>query len=153
MRQASTPIITEPAKDWTPVLQNKDDVNQIALTYHPSQTNSKNSRSNKRSSKGKSSSKRQQRSSLSDHTQTSLYVASADDAGMVRFFETPPSGHPGSAAIQVLAHDPEGLAVVPTCAFRTGGGIYHRKGKKNTLELVSGGTDCKLHLWDLSRPK
>jgi hypothetical protein len=46
------------------------------------------------------------------------------------------------------------VAVVPTCAFRPTTATTTKAGGGGCcLDLVSGGTDCKIHLWDLSRPK
>ena len=69
----------------------------------------------------------------------SLYLAAADDSGTVRFMDT------AVESSQILHHDSNGVAVVPSCAFRPGA--------TRGLELASGGTDCKVHLWDIFKPK
>jgi hypothetical protein len=159
LRRAASPIVTTPVKDWTPTLQHQDEVNQIALTHHFART-SQQQTLNKKYKGGNKNKSKQQRQQLQQQNQQSepvLYMATADDAGMVRFVNTTTSNNNNndndnnnsdSAAAQVLAHDPEGVAVVCACAFRPGASR-----KKNFLELASGGTDCKLHLWDLLKPK
>jgi WD40 repeat protein len=82
----------------------------------------------------------------------SMYLAAADDAGKVRFMDTntialDESSLPSLPTSQILHHDPNGVAVVPTCAFRPGS--YSSR----SLELASGGTDCKIHLWDILKPR
>jgi hypothetical protein len=146
LRQAATPIVTTPTKDWTSILQHQDEVNQIALNYHFARTQqqSNNNNKNKKSKGNKNKSKKQQ--PQQQESKPVLYMATADDAGMVRFVNTSTTTTDDAAG--VLAHDPEGMAVVPTCAFRPGACR-----KKNFLEVASGGTDCKLHLWDLLKPK
>ena len=41
---------------------------------------------------------------------------------------------------QILQHDPDGIAVVSSCAFRP---------STMSAQLISGGMDCKVHLWNL----
>jgi len=136
LRMATGPILSSPIRDLSMILQNQDEVNQIAVTY-----------------------------SSSSSSDVCHYIATADDAGTVRVMEST------STQSQILHHDPNGVAVVPCCAFRPFGGDinYHhqqqqqhmvnrsnakkKKQKKSTLELVSGGTDCKIHLWDVFKPK
>jgi hypothetical protein len=51
------------------------------------------------------------------------------------------------------------VAVVPTCAFRprssSSSSSHPNKASSSSssLELATGGTDCKIHLWDPFRPK
>ena len=119
LRNATGPIVSTPTRDLSPILQNQDEVNQIDATFFHYQPPHR---------KGKGNGGENQ-----------LYLATADDAGTIRFMEAT------SSKSQVLHHDPNGVAVVPTCAFRPG--------TKKSMELASGGTDCKIHLWDLSKPK
>ena len=119
LRNATGPIVSTPTRDLSPILQNQDEVNQIDATYFHFQSN--------RKGKGSSGGENQ------------LYLAAADDAGTIRFMEA------SSTKSQLLHHDPNGVAVVPTCVFRPG--------TRKSMELASGGTDCKIHLWDLSKPK
>jgi hypothetical protein len=88
-----------------------------------------------------------------------MYLAAADDAGKVRFMDTNTIAFDESSlsslssssvplpTSQILHHDPNGVAVVPTCAFRPAS--YSSR----SLELASGGTDCKIHLWDILKPR
>lgn len=130
LRQATTPILRQPTRDLSPILQNQDEVNQLSLANFSKPHQPKGKR------KGKSTSKNNANANAS--TPPSLYIAAADDAGTVRFMESK------SSESEILHHDPNGVALVGTCAFRPAS-----KG----LELASGGTDCKIHLWDLLRPK
>jgi len=68
-----------------------------------------------------------------------VYLAACDDAGTVRLLKN-------STSSNILHHDSNGVAVVPACCFRPN---FNHTG----LELASGGTDCKIHLWDAFRPK
>jgi WD40 repeat protein len=99
-----------------------------------------------------------------------LYLAACDDAGTVRCmvvgddnskinldnstnsYQTMTAAETtANATTTILHHDSNSVAVVPACAFRPNLG---RSDKRNgVLELASGGTDCKIHLWDISRPK
>ena len=159
LRMAQGPILSTPTRDLSLVLQNQEEVNQIAVMYY--QTNHHNhhhhgkSKQPSKHGKGKTSSastsssgKKASSSSSSSHR---LYLAAADDAGTVRFMEST------SNQSQIIHHDPNGIAIVPSCAFRPGGGSSSssspKKHHRNTLELVSGGTDCKIHLWDVFKPK
>lgn len=123
LRQAKTPILQQPSRDLSPILQNQDEVNQITLSYFRKQV------------KGR----RKGKSNVKSTLQPTLYLAAADDAGTVRFMETQSNNQS-----EILHHDCNGVAVVPTCVFRP---------RSKYLELASGGTDCKIHLWDLLRPK
>ena len=111
-------------------MQHQDEVNQIALTYHQPQPQRKHKNNKKKSNKPLP-------------PPPTLYLAAADDAGTVRFAhglteETLPTQS------HTIHHDPNGVAVVTSCCFRP-----NVKG----LELASGGTDCRIHLWDLTKPR
>jgi WD40 repeat protein len=138
LRMATGPIVSSPTRDLSQTLQNQDEVNQITATYFSKPTvktkRKKGGGGNKKSSSGESS---------SSSSPPELYLAAADDAGTIRFMEASQS-----AQSQILHHDPNGVAVVPACTFRPTIGTSNRG-----LELASGGTDCKIHLWDLLKPK
>lgn len=140
LRKATGPIIQEYTSNLTGILQNQDEVNQLALAWYSKPS----SQSNKGKRKGKSGSgggkKREQ-----TWSPPSLYIAAADDAGTVRFMETK------TDKSQILHHDTNGVAVVPTCTFRPSPSSSFSS--KRGLELASGGTDCRIHLWDLLKPK
>ena len=158
------PILSTPIRDLSLVLQNQEEVNQIAAMYYHNHNNhhgkskqpSKHGKGKTSSASTSSSGKKASSSSSSSHR---LYLAAADDAGTVRFMEST------SNQSQIIHHDPNGIAIVPSCAFRPGGGSSlsssssavssssPKKHHRNTLELVSGGTDCKIHLWDVFKPK
>jgi WD40 repeat protein len=127
LRKATAPILREPTKDLSPCLQNQDEVNQITLAYFQQKTNKRKGHKN-------ASSKNDNPSPFS------LYLAAADDTGTVRFMDT---SSPNSS--NILHHDPKGVAVIPTCVFRPG--------QRGQLELASGGTDCKIQLWDALKQK
>lgn len=124
LRKATAPILRQPTTDLSSILQNQDEINQIGLSYFQQPKGSNKRRGGK--------------TKADNRAQSALYLAAADDAGTVRVMDT------GSSSSQILHHDPSGVVLVPSCAFRPGG-----KG----LELVSGGTDCKIHLWDVSKPR
>eukprot|EP00980_Cylindrotheca_fusiformis_P017907 scaffold5682_cov140-Cylindrotheca_fusiformis.AAC.18 len=137
LRKVTSPIINQPTHDLSPILQNQDEVNQLALAYHSPKTPSSSSSS----SKGKRKNTNNKRTvSLGP---PKLYIAASDDAGTLRFMDSASTN-----SSQVLRHDPN--AVVPTCAFRPS---HQRGGGGGTLELASGGTDCKVILWDVFKPK
>jgi hypothetical protein len=155
------------------VLQNQDEVNQICLTYYhgsinkilytAGNNNNHNNKKKKQSKKGKGGTKNQQQtsnhstSSTTTTTSPVLYLAACDDAGTVRFMtpniDTTTDGPSSATKSTILHHDPNGVAVVPTCAFRPTTTTTTKAGGGGCLDLVSGGTDCRIHLWDLSRPK
>ena len=127
LRQASSPIINQPTRNLTPILQNQDEVNQVALCYHtskPSAPKGNKKKGNKKNSKQRIG-------------ETKLYLAASDDAGTIRFMDSAATN-----CSHVLKHDEN--AVVPAVAFRP---------KSNQLELASGGTDCQVMLWDAFKPK
>lgn len=126
LRMAQGPILSTPTRDLSTILQNQDEVNQLAMAYFQKPNNKKNKKGKTVKTPG-------------GESLLELYLAAADDAGTIRFMEWQ------STQSQILHHDPNGVAVVPTCAFRPG--------SSKSLELASGGTDCKIHLWDLMKPK
>lgn len=138
LRHAESPIIvSEPTQNWSGILQNQDEVNQIGLAYYRKTTTD----SKKKNKKKGGTKKRQQHQPSSDEA-GSLYIAACDDAGKVRWAES------STNASTILHHDSNSVAVVPSCAFRP---IDNNNSK--TLELASGGSDCKIHLWDIFRSK
>ena len=146
LRNASIPIIRNPTTNYSSILQNQDEVNQIQVSYaqQPQQTQKGN---NKRKSGGKSSNSKSKNNKIPSQSplQQSLYLAAADDAGTVRVMNTSTLTGSSTPSSEILHHDPNGVAVVPACAFRP----RCTKG----LELASGGTDCKIHLWDILKPR
>ncbi|KAG7343332.1 WD40 repeat-containing protein [Nitzschia inconspicua] len=147
LRHTKAPIVREATRNIGTVLQHQDEVNQISLAYgcihHPQQQQQQSKKHSKKSRKG---------SKLTNNTATigdsSLYLAACDDAGTVRFMDIK-----GTTTSSILYHDPNGVAVVPTCAFRPRSQSKDNMRIAAGLEVVSGGSDCKIHLWDLSRPK
>lgn len=136
LRMATGPIISAPTRDLSETLQNQDEVNQITATYFSKKMSTKPKRkgNNKGGGGGGGGS--------SSPSRPELFLAAADDAGTIRFMEYQ------SSQSHILHHDPNGVAVVPACSFRPTTGT-NNKG----VELASGGTDCKIHLWDLLKPK
>lgn len=105
-------------------------------------------------------------SSSSSCNKGSLYLAACDDAGKVRWTEAlsnhlsgdddgcrSSSNSDRSNTNTILHHDEHGVAIVTACAFRPNNGNHNGNKYKQHLELVSGGTDCKIKLWDAHRPK
>ena len=109
-----------------------------------------------------------------DNSGGSLYLAACDDAGKVRWTEASSfddqsnyknnsdtataasSSYGNDSSSTILHHDNHGIAVVPACAFRPNNNTNHKRGGGGGglgLELASAGTDCKIHLWDVFRPK
>jgi WD40 repeat protein len=180
LRNATSPILSEPTNNWGRILQNQDEVNQIGLAYYNNNNNSKNNnniarnknKKNQKKKKGGGGNKKQQHQQHSNHQRTdndgddnedgndgiciegsSLYLAACDDAGKIRYTETTSSSssssnysnnNDSSTSSTILHHDEHGVAVVTACAFRP---------NSKQLELISGGTDCKIQLWDILRPK
>ena len=194
LRNATSPILSEPTNNWDRILQNQDEVNQIGLAYYNNNNNNsrknnnnnnnniarnKNKKNQKKKKKGGGGgNKKQQHQQHSNHQRTdndgddnddgnvgsciegsSLYLAACDDAGKIRYTETTTSSSSASSSdysnnhdsstttttsSTILHHDEHGVAVVTTCAFRP---------NSKQLELISGGTDCKIQLWDILRPK
>lgn len=164
LRYAKSPIVSMPTRDWSPILQNQDEINQLAITYYTpkqqtSNNNSKSKSNNKKNHKTKTSSSSNSSSKTKAMSSSpQLYLAAADDAGTVRFVDTIHNSHNSSSDItfqsHILHHDPNGVAVVPTCAFRPmNNNNNNNNNHRSYLELASGGTDCKIHLWDLHKPK
>jgi len=171
LRNADAPIIfAEPTNDWGRVLQNQDEVNQIGLAYYSKNNNNNNTKKKKNQKKkggggggggngnGNGNKKRQQSSKNSnmttivgdeDNSGGSLYLAACDDAGKVRWTEASSfdQSNNNNNSSTILHHDIHGVAVVPACAFRP------NNNNGVGLELASGGTDCKIQLWDIVRPK
>lgn len=133
LRQVSSPIIQEPTRNLTPILQNQDEVNQVALAYHTS-------RPSQPKGKKKGNKKNNNKRTLGE---AKLYIAASDDAGTIRFMDSTSTN-----SSQVLHHDAN--AVVPACSFRPTGASNNNKGN---LELATGGTDCQIFLWDAFKPK
>ena len=85
-------------------------------------------------------------SQISFATRGSTSMAVADDGGKV--FVTNPLSPPLPKKKKkrrrwVLQHDEDCLAMVTSCVFRPRGGDV----------LASGGTDCMVRLWDVSKPR
>ena len=165
LRHVESPIVfSEPTRDWGKVLQNQDEVNQIGLAYYSKPSNNSGGGGNKKKKnqkkKGGGGNKKRQTSTDGD-SGVSLYLASCDDAGKARWTEAfqtnPSSGELGSnyenstISSTILHHDNHGVAVLPACAFRPIDASTTRGGP--SLELATGGTDCKIQLWDVFRPK
>jgi WD40 repeat protein len=179
LRNATSPILSEPTNNWDSVLQNQDEVNQIGLAYYNNNNNNNNTTRNKnkknqKKKKGGNNKKQQysnhQRADNDDGDNddgnegsssciegSSLYLAACDDAGKIRYTETSSSSSSSSnysynndsnssCSSTILHHDEHGVAVVTACAFRP-------QNNNKQLELISGGTDCKIQLWDILRPK
>ena len=150
LRKATTPVIQQPTLHLSPILQHQDDVNQLQLVRYqpPPARPTLNSNNKKKSTKKKSKPQPQP---------PSLYLASCDDAGTVRLTDLYTTT--ATPTCQVFAHDPNRVSLVPACCFRPvlpSSSASHKP--SSNLEFVSGGTDCKLHLWNvgstrISNPK
>jgi WD40 repeat protein len=66
-----------------------------------------------------------------------LWVSAADDNGTIQLTD------PASARRRVLRHDSSNIAMTMSAVFRP----------KRRDEIASGGTDCTVHLWDVSKPR
>lgn len=141
LRMVTGPIVSVPTRDLSHILQNQDEVNQITATYFTR---------TKRKGKGSGGGSRKKNGGDSGSSTPELFLAASDDAGTIRFMESQssPSSSYSSSQSHILHHDPNGVAIVPACTFRPLLGTSNK-----SLELASGGTDCKIHLWDLERPK
>ena len=88
-----------------------------------------------------------------------FFIAACDDSGTVRITSSITSCTLAQESIEekpdeeqqdgttnhqtetiILSHDPEGIAVVSSCTFRP---------STTSAQLISGGMDCKVHLWDV----
>lgn len=132
LRQLNSPIVKHPTRDLSPILQNQDEVNQVALTYHTTKKPSL--------PKGKKKGNKKNKNNNRALGESKLYLAASDDAGTVRFMDAA-----STTTSQLLKHNDN--AIVPACAFRP---VSNTKGN---LELASGGTDCRICLWDVLKPK
>jgi WD40 repeat protein len=166
LRQTQAPIVRHDAACGTVLQHHQDEVNQISLAYGCIQQNQQPKGGKHRPKKGGTNRKAQSNSidTLTNYNNSnSLYLAACDDAGMVHFVDvlnattaTTTTTTTTTTSSTILHHDSEGIAVVPTCAIRPR--LYLQKNNKAAaratgLELASGGSDCKIHLWDLSKPK
>lgn len=74
---------------------------------------------------------------------SSSYLACADDAGVVQVIQRRSSSKKGKAfSKHTLEHGRDGL--VTSCGFRP---------RSKNLMLASGGTDFRVCLWDVNKPK
>lgn len=130
LRNISSPVVREYTHSLTDVLENKDEVNQIVF-YNPTRTGR-------------------------------VHLAAADDFGDIRVTDSVPKktdghGSPSRSAAQkqqnkqgqhcrtkVLRHAEDGAAMVTCTGFRP---------RAKGIDLASGGTDCVVKLWDVSRPR
>eukprot|EP00978_Attheya_sp_CCMP212_P043887 scaffold294151_cov71-Attheya_sp.AAC.2 len=137
LRNATSPIVRDCSVDYTNVFKCEDEVNQISLA-----------RSGRRS----------------------VFLAAAEDGGVVRVLDTqqpppqpPPPNHdpnrssssssssstPQRQPYRTLYHGDESV-MVTSAVFRP---PLRRGGNAINTDLVSGGTDCTIHLWDVTRPR
>lgn len=159
LRHTQAPIIRQQqaaTRNLGPILQHQDEVNQISMAFGCLQRQQQQQQHNKKNTKKSPGCKKKSDKShdmpapiRSNHS--SLYLAACDDAGTVRFMDASSS----TISTTILHHDPKGVAVVPTCSFRPRNDhcSSSKRNGRSTLELASGGSDCQIHLWDLSRPK
>jgi WD40 repeat protein len=162
LRYAEAPIVAVAcnecshrlARNLGSILQNQDEVNQISLAYGSIQKQPPSDNNKKHLKKG-GIKRKSNKTSASDAALESeaLYLAACDDAGKVRFMNVGEL-HNDDSSVQspILHHDVNGVAVVPCCSFRPTDSPNKKRGRPS-MQLVSGGTDCKVHLWDLARPK
>jgi hypothetical protein len=163
LRNIKSPIVQQSdySRNLGAILQNQDEVNQICLTYgFAKSSSSKQHQQQKKGSNKKGGTKKQhaRTNNTSNNPTTSLYLAACDDAGTVRYMtldnKEPSPDNSSCIKSTILHHDPHGVAVVPTCAFRPRKDVPSAtKAGQGTLDLISGGTDCKIHLWDITKPK
>jgi WD40 repeat protein len=152
LRQISAPIVRHDAPRRT-VLQHQDEVNQISLAFGCIQ-NQQPKYYHKRPKKGGNNRKAKKSNDVPTNcSSNSLYLAACDDAGTVRFVDVHDTNTTSIDTSTILHHDSEGIAVVPTCAIRPRPLQNNGMAAVAVLELASGGSDCKIHLWDLSKPK
>jgi WD40 repeat protein len=116
----------------TELLQAKDDINQIDIQYCSSHEQ-----------------RRQQH-----QQQSKLFLAAADDSGVVQVREEVTAKKGGSttttststSTTKTLVHGED--ALVTAAVFRP-----RSSTNKAVVELASGGTDCRVCLWDVNKPK
>lgn len=171
--------IDPPTRDLSFRLQNEDEVNQICTMWCPilnanngnnrgmksiGKNNHKNSNKTKKIKNKKSKNIQQpadKNGAVDDCLGDEVFLlASCDDSGSVRVTTTTTiMTHQNSeddkgtgkeqqehdVSSHVLHHDPEGVAVVSSCAFRP-----LTTAQPHDVQLISGGMDCKIHLWDVS---
>ena len=74
---------------------------------------------------------------------SSFYLAAADDSGIVQVVQEGRDSKKGKRfSKQILEHGRDGL--VTSCVFRP---------RSKNLMLASGGTDFRVCLWDVNKPK
>jgi WD40 repeat protein len=151
LRHSQAPVVRhEATRNWGTTLQHQDEVNQISLAYGCVQMHQQPS-CRKRHKKAWDNRKTKNSNDTINSSSNSLYLAACDDAGTIRFVDL--HGTATSTTSTILHHDPDGVAIVPTCAIRPRSLQKNGKVANGGLELASGGSDCKIHLWDLSKPK
>jgi WD40 repeat protein len=135
LRKTTSPLITDPpAWDLTPILESPDEVNQIA--FSPIR-------------RGRP-----------------LHLAAADDSGSVRVtdcLEPSKDGRPvtqPSGRKRILPHgqhdqqqQEQSSSLDPTAAVASMVTSVAFRPRCKNLEVASGGTDCTVQLWDVSKPK
>ncbi len=100
--------------------------------------------------------------SLSPWRKPPIFLAAGDDEGAVRVVDTSTLAYDGQVSAQpatttqpqkknpiqprcsTLLHDSTGMAIVTSTSFRP---------RSKGWELASGGTDCCVHVWDVTKPK
>jgi len=151
LRQASSPIVSEPCVDLTSLLGAPDEVNQIAFSpvraaAASSITNGGGGGSNHK----KGNRKKSQTSSISN-SHAPIHLAAVDDGGTVRVTADwalsggrQEAGFTTRANKRVFCHGVD--AMVTSLAFAP------RNNNKQQL-LASGGTDCCIQIWDVQQHK
>jgi len=128
LRKATSPIVRTYEQDVSPILQNKDEINQICFE--------------------------RKRGLISKNKQTDkIHLATADDAGDIRITAVSSSFEPedkeSKTGCTILSHTDSRMDTIPplvTC-------IEYRPRVKEGVEIVSGGTDCTVRLWDATKPR
>lgn len=98
--------------------------------------------------------------SLSPWWRSPKFLAAGDDEGAVRVVDTttlsfgsspqsrtagwPQNKRPATSQCTTLLHDPTCMAIVTSTSFRP---------RSKGWELASGGTDCCVNVWDVTKPK
>lgn len=135
LRKADKPILLEPTIDFS-FMGSEDEINQIAFAPEimTNQRPSGGGRKGKRSSPSMAS---------------KFLLASADDAGTVRVTES--SFNNASACTTTVATTATQKYRVYTHGFMVTSLAFRPRAPRGAVQLASGGSDCQILLWDVSK--
>jgi WD repeat-containing protein 53 len=139
LRKATSPILDEPSSDLS-FLDAAEEINQIAFAPIPPSSR-RGDVSNKNNNKNKGS----HYCSMDNNRRI---FAAVEDAGSIRLTsDFDPNQVADSPSKRVLCHGPDAMVTsLAFCPSRS-----HNKKQQSTMLLASGGTDCRICFWDLSK--